>query len=231
MIRRADFRALTFDCYGTLIDWESGLLAVLRPWARDAGLDVADRDLLAAFSRAEPRCQAERPEAPYPEILRDVHAAIARELGVAAEPAATEALARSVGDWPAFDDTPDALRALQRDHRLVVVSNVDRASFERSHARLGVRLDAVVTAEEVGAYKPDPRMFERAFEVVAALGVARSEILHVAESLFHDHVPAGALGLATVWVRRRRGGASRAPEVDVEPDLVVESLAELAASP
>ena len=130
-----------------------------------------------------------------------------------------------------FSQDDERLARIERDHRLVVVSNVDRASFERSHARLGVRLDAVVTAEEVGAYKPDPRMFERAFEVVAALGVARSEILHVAESLFHDHVPAGALGLATVWVRRRRGGASRAPEVDVEPDLVVESLAELAASP
>ncbi|MGA7785323.1 MAG: HAD hydrolase-like protein, partial [Candidatus Acidiferrales bacterium] len=159
-------------------------------------------------------------------------AGIARRLGASPDAAAGDALGRSVGDWPVFADTPDALRRLQRRHKLMIVSNVDRASFARTHAKLGVKMDAVVTAEEVGAYKPDLRMFRRALEVAAEWGAGAGEVLHVGQSLYHDHVPAKKLGLATVWVRRAsvagRFGATRDPGEAVQPDLIVSSMKELA---
>jgi 2-haloacid dehalogenase len=226
-----DFRVLTFDCYGTLIDWESGILAQLHPWAQRAGIRADDAALLAAFSVAESDAQRERPGALYPEILRDAHARIATQFGAKPDPAAAAAFGDSVGDWPAFLDSPGALKQLQEWHKLVIVSNVNRASFEKSQKKLGVEFDAIVTAEEVGAYKPDPRMFRRALEVAADLGVAPQQVLHVGQSLFHDHVPAKKLGLASAWIRRPspRGalGAARDPGEQVTPDWTVSSLAEL----
>lgn len=231
-MRITDFKALTFDCYGTLIDWETGILNRLRPWADAGGIDADDGALLAAYSQAESRCQQATPTAPYPDILRDVHRAIARRFGLPPDAHEADALARSVGDWPAFADTAAALQRFQRVFRLVIVSNVDQASFDRTRRKLGVAFDAVVTADQVGAYKPDPRMFLRAIEAVRALGIDRSGILHVAQSLYHDHVPAARLGLATVWVDRRRGkagsGATPPPQTAVDPDFVVTSLRELA---
>lgn len=226
-----DFRVLTFDCYGTLINWESGILAVLRPWAENTGIGADDSALLAAFAEAESSAQAVRPGALYPEILRDTHARIAASFGARSDPVAAEALAASVGDWPAFLDSPEALAQLKRWHKLVIVSNVNRDSFAKSQKKLSVEFDAIVTAEEVGAYKPDVRMFRRALEVAASLDASPQQVLHVAQSLFHDHVPAKQLGLASVWVRRPspRGkfGAARDPGVGVAPDWTVGSLAEL----
>lgn len=226
-----DFRVLTFDCYGTLIDWETGILSVLRPWANGEGIAADDSTLLAAFADAESTAQAARPGALYPEILRDAHARIAASFGAPPDPAAAQALGASVGDWPAFLDSPEALTQLKRWHKLVIVSNVNRDSFAKSQKKLGVEFDAIVTAEEVGAYKPDLRMFHRALEVAASLGAAPELVLHVAQSLFHDHVPAKRLGLASVWIRRPspRGefGAARDPGVTVTPDWTVGSLAEL----
>jgi 2-haloacid dehalogenase len=231
-MRLADFRVLTFDCYGTLVDWEAGILSVLRPWAARAGIAADDAALLVAFAAAESEAEHAQPGAAYPEILRATHAGIARRLGANPDPAAADVLGRSVGDWPLFSDTTDALRRLQRRRKLVVVSNVDRASFARTHSKLGVTMDAVVTAEEVGAYKPDLRMFVRALEVAGQWGASKSQVLHVAQSLYHDHVPAKKLGLATVWVMRASAagelGATRDPGVAVKPDLIVSSLAELA---
>jgi 2-haloacid dehalogenase len=231
-MRIGSFRVLTFDCYGTLVDWEAGILGVLGPWAASAGLRVDDAKLLAAFGEAESEAEHARPGAAYPEILRATHAGIARRLGASEDAATADALGRSVGDWPVFADTPDALRRLQRQHKLMVVSNVDRASFSRTHPKLGVSMDAVVTAEEVGAYKPDLRMFRRALEVAAQWGAGPGEVLHVGQSLYHDHAPAKKLGLATVWVRRAsvagKLGATRDPGEVVQPDLVVSSMRELA---
>jgi len=228
----ATIQALTFDCYGTLVDWESGILSILRPWARREGVAGGDEALLQAFAEAEPHCEAASPGSPYPEILRAVHGRIADALGRARDSSAADALAGSVGDWPPFDDTPGALRRLAGRFRLAVISNVDRASFARTARRLGVPLDAVITAEEVGAYKPDPRMFLRAFEELRSLGIAREGIVHVAQSLYHDHAPARELGLRTVWVDRRHGragqGATPPAPAGVTPDLTVTSLAELA---
>jgi 2-haloacid dehalogenase len=227
-----EFRVITFDCYGTLIDWETGILAVLRPWMMRAGISATDAEVLSAFGEAESAAERDLPTAIYPEILRATHARIAKQFGVASAADAAEALGKSVGDWPAFPDTSDALKRLQRKFKLVVVSNVDRASFARTQKRLGIAFDAVVTAEEVGAYKPDAKMFLRAMEVAKTFGAARKNILHVAQSLYHDHVPAKSFGLKTVWLRRpsKAGelGATKKPAVDVEPDLVVGSMKELA---
>ncbi len=229
----APFKALTFDCYGTLIDWESGILAVLRPWAARHGIAASDDRLLAAFATAESACEAATPGALYRDILRAAHARIAAHWGEAADAIEADTLAESVGSWPAFPDTIATLEKLKRRHKLIIVSNVDRASFARTQKTLVVPFDAVVTAEEVGAYKPDLRMFRRALEVISKWGIRPQEILHVAQSLYHDHVPAKSLGLATVWVDRRHGragwGATPRPAENVTPDLVVRTLADLAA--
>jgi 2-haloacid dehalogenase len=231
-MKLGNFRVLTFDCYGTLIDWEAGILAALRPWASRAGVDADDATLLTAFGEAEAAAEHATPGARYPEILRDTHTRIAAHFGKPSDDAAAEIFGASVGDWPAFADTRAALEKLHRRHKLVVVSNIDRDSFARSQQRIGITFDAVVTAEEVGAYKPDLRMFRRALDVAASLGASPQQVLHVAQSLYHDHVPAKQLQLSTVWVRRpspRAGfGATRDPGKAVWPDLVVSSLAELA---
>lgn len=232
-LRIADFRALTFDCYGTLIDWEEGIGAWLSSWAESHSVFPSRDELLQAFARAENRAEQESPTSIYPDILRATLRGLGRELGIEPLPAETDAFAASVGDWPPFPDTRSALRLLKEQYRLVVVSNVDRASFARTNEKLGVAFDAVVTAEEVGAYKPDHRMFLRAFEVLERMEIGRGQILHVAQSLYDDHVPAKELGLSTVWVNRRRGqegwGATAAPTTPVIPDLEVGSLAELVA--
>jgi 2-haloalkanoic acid dehalogenase type II len=233
VLRISDFRALTFDCYGTLIDWEEGIGSWLARWVESHGTSPSREVLLQAFARAENQVEQERPASRYPEILRLTLNALGRDLGIEPTPAEADEFGGSVGDWPPFPDTSSALRLLGERYKLVIVSNVDRASFSRTAARLGITFDVVVTAEEVGAYKPDHRMFLRAFEVLDEMEVGRAQILHVAQSLFHDHVPAKELGLSTVWVNRRRGregwGATAPPAVPVEPDLEVGNLAELVA--
>ena len=228
-----EFSALTFDCYGTLIDWEAGILAALRPWAAAHRVEVDDEALLAAFGQAESRREADDPTAPYPRILAGVLEDLAADLGVTASPEEAAAFGGSVKDWPAFPDSADALAYLGRHYRLVIVSNVDRASFRHSNAKLGVTFDAVITAEDAGAYKPAPNHFRVALARLAELGVTQDRVLHVAQSLFHDHVPAKELGLRTMWVNRRAahpgaGGATPLPPVPVTPDGEVPTMAALA---
>jgi putative hydrolase of the HAD superfamily len=231
-MRLTDFTALSFDCYGTLIDWESGMLATLRPWADRRGIVATDDELLAAFSRTEPQVQAERPAVLYPEILAETFRRVGAALGQAVEEAEARAFGHSVKDWPAFADSADALAYLKRRYKLAILSNVDRASFAHSNRKLGVEFDLVVTAEDVGSYKPTPRNFEVLLERLAALGVPKERVLHTAESLFHDHVPAKRFGLVTAWINRRSGkgsfGATRAPDQSVKPDWKFPTLAALA---
>jgi len=165
-----NFRMLTFDCYGTLIDWETGILAVLRPWANRARISATDAELLGAFGETESAAEHDLPQALYPDVLRETHSRIAKHFNAAQDLTAADLLGRSVGDWPAFPDTSEALKRLQRRFKLIVVSNVDRESFARSQKKLGIVFDAVVTAEEVGAYKPDAKMFRRALEVAKQFG-------------------------------------------------------------
>ncbi len=231
MIGLQNAKALTFDCYGTLIDWERGLLDALRPWIRGHGLIIDDARLLEEFGKAESRIERDTPTVPYTDILRHVHHALARAFGLREDIDEASRFAGSVGDWPPFTDTIDALRDLRARYKLVIVSNTDQVSFGNTQELLGIVFDAVVIAEDVGAYKPDHRMFLRAFDVISVMGISKDEIVHVAQSLYHDHVPAKELGLTTVWVDRYRGsrgsGATPAAFGEVRPDYTVATLREL----
>ena len=210
-----DYDALTFDCYGTLIDWGSGIVNHLQPLLLERDAHVIDDFILEFFADAEPAIQADGVR--YADVLREVLRRLGARLGFTPTDEMLDGFAASVADWPPFDDTAAALQRLQERFDLVVVSNVDNALFAGTAKRLGADFKHVVTAEDVGAYKPDRRMFDRAREV---LGDAR--ILHVAQSVYHDIAPATALGLPTVWIRRTRNAARSA---DARPTWTFESLA------
>ncbi|HEV2005542.1 MAG TPA: HAD-IA family hydrolase, partial [Candidatus Limnocylindrales bacterium] len=183
-------------------------------------------DVLARYAGHEAELEA-GPYRSYREVLGLAMSAVGGDYG--AEPTAAElaAFGGSVGDWPPFSDSADALRRLHERFRLGVVTNCDDDLFDASSRPLGVTFDWVVTAQQARRYKPNPRGFELAFE---RIGLPTSRILHVAQSLFHDHVPAKRLGLATVWVNRRHGraGTGATPPANATPDLVVPNMATLA---
>lgn len=228
----ADYEALSFDCYGTLIDWEAGLTAVLGPWARRSGLTIADEQLLTAYSAHEMAAETNYPSDLYPDILARSFRGLGAELGAQVTEEEVSALATSVPDWPAFADSADALRSLSQRAKLIILSNVDRASFAASNVKLGVAFSAVLTAQDIGSYKPSPRNFAALAAEARRLGIGEGKLLHVAQSLFHDHVPAKQAGLPTVWINRRRHrpgwGATPAPAADVRPDAEFDSMAAFA---
>jgi 2-haloacid dehalogenase len=224
------FDVLTFDCYGTLIDWETGLLDALHTALdADAGAGPLPSDdvLLETFARHESATEA-GPYLPYREVLATVLRAMAAELGSTPSDEAIAAFGGSVVDWPAFPDSAAALGTLHERFKLGVITNCDDDLFAASEARLGTKFDWVITAQQARRYKPNPRGFELAFE---RIGLPPKRILHVAQSLFHDHVTAKRLGLSTVWVNRRqdRPGSGATPPADAEPDLVVPDMASLAS--
>jgi len=225
------FKALTFDCYGTLIDWESGILAELKPWVAASGLKHTDDQILEAFGEAESGCEAATPSKVYPGILADTFRALSKHWGIPATDAQAAEFGRSVPRWPAFPDSPAALHYLKQHYKLIILSNVDRASFAESNKKLQVAFDKIVTAEDVGSYKPDLRNFRRLLTEVEKLGVRPSEILHTAQSLFHDVAPAKSIGLKTCWINRRKGraggGATKTPAGDATPDIEFPSMAAL----
>ena len=220
----ADFSVLTFDCYGTLIDWETGIWDALQPLLMaNPGREVDRTAALGAFADAESAEQLAHPETLYPGILAGVHRAIAERFGLRSKPALDEAFGASVQHWPAFPDTAGALRRLKTRYRLAILSNVDRAGIAASNRKLGVEFDAVCTAQDIGSYKPDPRNFAYMIEHLAGLGIGAGEILHTAQSLRHDHVPARAAGLHNAWIDRQglSGGGdwgATAPVADM-PDF------------
>jgi len=230
----AGFRALSFDCYGTLIDWEAGITQALRPWAARHGLALTRDEILDAFSATETVVQSERPAAPYPLVLAEVLRRMGARFGVGVSGTEAATFGASIGDWPAFQDSADALRRLGTRFSLLVLSNVDRRSFARSNRHLGVTFDRIVTAEDVGSYKPTPANFAALLAAVDELGLAPDQLLHVAESLYHDHAPARDAGLRSVWIHRRHAvdgfGATPAPDSDVTPDWRFESMAAFAAA-
>ena len=232
-MRLCDFPILTFDTYGTLIDWETGIWDALQPLCARL-IDPPTREAaLAAFAQAESACQAATPDLLYADLLAATHRTLARNWGGEPDEAESIHFGQSVGDWPAFADAADSLAYLKRHHRLITLTNCDRASYRGSSARLGDPWDAVLTAEEIGSYKPSLANFEFLLARVAAdFGGDPGSILHVAQSLFHDHVPAKAVGLTTVWIDRRGGlggGATASPQESVEPDFHFKSMAELVA--
>jgi 2-haloacid dehalogenase len=218
------FKALSFDCYGTLIDWETGISAVLRPWAREQGIELGDEELLRAYGDHEGAVQREPPSALYPDVLATAFRRTGEELGAPVSDEWAQRLGGSVGDWPAFPDSPDALARLARRYKLIILSNVHRAGFAASNERLRGDFAAIITAEDVGAYKPAENHFRALDAALPGLGVDRSELLHVAQSLFHDHVPARREGLPSVWINRRhdRPGWGATPEPSEEWSYALE---------
>lgn len=241
MARLTDYAVLTFDCYGTLIDWESGIWDALQPLVMRSGggarqgAEATRAEALGAFARFESRHERDNPGLRYPELLARVHRSIAESLGLETDATLDEAFGASVPLWPAFPDTADALRALKRRYRLAVLSNVHRDGFAASNRKLGVEFDAVYTAEDVGSYKPDDANFEYLLaHLKSDLGMDRSEVLHTAQSLRHDHAPANRFGLANAWIDRQRlsqgGGWGATERLETMPttDFTFFSMGEMA---
>jgi 2-haloacid dehalogenase len=219
------FKVITFDCYGTLIDWETGIFGALRPILAAHGKQVSDSELLELYSELEAEAES-CAFIDYREVLKNVVRAFGDRLGFRPTEKEIGSLPESLANWPAFPDTVAALRRLKSKYRLAIMSNVDNDLFAYTRPRLGVDFDAVITAHQAQAYKPSLKMFELAQKRIAA---DRCEWLHVGQSLFHDVEPAHSLEIATVWVNRpssRPGGAAKTAEV--HPDLQVASMAELA---
>lgn len=216
------YRVLSFDCYGTLIDWEGGILAAFESLLSGHGVSVPDDELLRLYGELEREGQRQRPFLSYRQVLSRIVSGLGERLGFHPDGDELGILAESMKRWRPFEDTVAALKALKERYRLAIISNVDRDLFDASAKQLGVPFDWVVTSQEVGEYKPSLRNFREALE---RIGVAKSEVLHVAQSLYHDVEPAQALGLSTVWVNR--AGARSTPLRDVRPDVEVRDLAGL----
>ena len=229
-----DFKALTFDCYGTLIDWESGMAAALKPLASRVKRKLSRDDILEAHARHESSQQTFTPAMKYSELLAVVYKRLAEEWGVTASWKEAQAYGNSVKDWPVFSDSVKALAYLKKHYKLVIMSNIDNASFAHSNKKLKVAFDAIYTAQDIGSYKPSDRNFDYMKAKLQSLGIAKSEILHTAESLFHDHGPANKHGLASCWIYRRHDkqgfGATMNPGVTPKTDFRFNSMADLAAA-
>lgn len=227
-----DFDALSFDCYGTLIDWESGLRAGLSQVSALASPPLDLDVLLETYGACEAEVERSQPRLRYPDVIARSVVAAGAIHGVSVPESLAGEIGRSVPDWPAFPDSAEALTRLNRRYKLIILSNVDRESFAGSNERLGVTFDAILTAEDIGSYKPNPANFDALLAKVDEMGIPRDRLLHVAQSLFHDHVPAKAAGLSTVWIDRRAGkqgtGATPTPASAVQPDWTFTSLAEFA---
>ena len=233
-VKLTDFDVLAFDCYGTLIDWESGIYTALQPLLGRAA-DTLPRDkALELFALEESAQEAETPAMPYSELLGVVHGRLSRRLGLAEDPAAAKAFGASVPAWPAFPDSAEALAYLKQHYKLVILSNVDRESFKGSNQRLGVAFDAIYTAQDIGSYKPSPRNFEYLLREQGKLGHPKEKILMTAQSLFHDHGPAKAAGLRSAWIDRRHAqdgwGATMPPPETAAYEFRFNSMGEMAAA-
>ena len=235
MARLTDYRVLTFDCYGTLIDWEGGIWDALQPLIMRGGADVTRDAALLAFAKFETVHERDHPDLRYPDLLARVHRSIAESLGIETSDALDVAFGASVPLWPTFADTADALRALKRHYKLVILSNVHRDGFAASNRKLGVEFDAIYTAEDIGSYKPADANFEYMLaHLKSDLGLDKSDILHTAQSLHHDHTPARRFGLANAWIDRQRlsqggsWGATEEVEAMPETDFVFFSMGEMA---
>ncbi len=234
--RLTDYKVLTFDCYGTLIDWESGIWDALQPLlAANERSDITRITGLEAFSKFESAQESEIPDMLYPQILTKVHVTFAAHFDLQTTPQLDADFGNSVAHWPAFPDTADALRILKQHYKLVILSNVNRDGFAASNRKLGVKFDAICTAEDVGSYKPNPANFDYMLKRLHQdEGLEASDILHTAQSLFHDHVQAKAHGLANAWIDRQRlseggsWGATRTVEDRPETDFLFFSMGEMA---
>ena len=212
---------LTFDCYGTLIDWETGIWDGFQMLLRANQSTISRNICLLAFAEIESEIQARHPAMLYPEVLALTHRLFAARFELQTNDELDRRFGGFVPYWPAFADSADALRQLKARFRLVILSNVDRNSFAGSNARLGVEFDGIFTAEDVGSYKPNPQNFDH---MLSHLPDRKDEILHVAQSLFHDIQPATQAGLDTTWIDRQNladGGAWGATAIIDKPPQAV----------
>jgi 2-haloacid dehalogenase len=220
VLRKENYKTLSFDCYGTLIDWENGILGYLQPLLDNYDVHVIDDWLLAYYAEAEPKIQALGGS--YSSVLARILEQLGNRLGFSPSEEAVAGFGAAIEYWPPFPDTRAALKSLRADFQLVALSNIDDALFQLSASLMGDPFTRVITAEQIGAYKPDPRMFE------ALINQAEGPILHVAQSRFHDIVPASAMGLDTVWINRPSLGAAKS--VDADPTWTFDSMQSFAAA-
>jgi 2-haloacid dehalogenase len=203
-VKLTQFKVLTFDCYGTLIDWESGIFNALVPLARKAKVSEPRDQLLQTFAKHESSQEEATPAMPYSQLLSVVYKRLAKEWGVAVTNEEANIFGASVPDWPEFPDSANALQHLKKHYKLVILSNVDRISFRSSNTRLRVDFDAIFTAQDIESYKPNYRNFEYMLKRLHDdFRLESSDVLHTAQSLFHDHAPANHFGLASAWIDRR----------------------------
>ena len=230
-MKLSDFKALTFDVYGTLIDWESGMVEGLKPLTDKLSRHLSRDDILEAHAYYESTTQKWTPSKVYSDLLAVVYRRLAEEWNVETSWEECQAYGLSVRQWPAFDDSREALAYLKQHYKLIVLTNTDNQSFQGSNARLGVHFDGVYTAEDIGSYKPADRNFEYMLETLARQGIQKSEILHTAESMFHDHAPANKHGLKNCWIYRRHDkegfGATMNPGDKPTYDFRFNSMADL----
>jgi 2-haloacid dehalogenase len=230
MLDFSRFEILTFDCYGTLINWEEGILGclhrILAAHCTNKGTD--DAMILQFYGDFEASAE-QGAYRPYREVLQSVVQQFGERLGFAPTDEEVRSLPESLQDWKPWPDTVEALHTLQSRFRLAVISNVDDDLFATTQPQLGVKFDQVITAQQAGAYKPSLKIFELA---LSRIGIPANRILHVGQSIYHDVIPAQSLGLATVWVNRPspRSGVGAVKSAEGRPDLEVSSLAELAAA-
>ncbi len=233
-MKLSDFKVLAFDVYGTLIDWETGMVTALKPLTDKVSQSLSRDDILEAHAYHESTTQRWTPAKKYSDLLAVVYRRLAEVWGVKVSWEECQAYGLSVRQWPAFDDSREALAYLKQHYKLVVLTNTDNVSFSGSNARLDVHFDGVYTAEDVGSYKPSDRNFDYMLENLSRQGIAKKDILHTAESMFHDHGPANKFGLSNCWIYRRferEGfGATMNPGKMPSYDFCFNSMAELAAA-
>ena len=233
-MKLTDFNTLTLDCYGTLIDWETGIFNALQPLLKEIDRTFSKDEALKLFAETESPVQADNPSLSYSGVLALVYKTLAQKYSLYASSESIDEFAQSVRDWPAFPDSTRSLRYLKKYYKLIILSNIDKWGFSMSNKVLAVEFDEVYTAEEIGSYKPSLNNFEYMLSKLSIQNIAKSNILHTAQSLYHDMVPAIQMGMATCWIDRRHDqpGSGATPVVDgeVKVDIRFESLAQMVAA-
>lgn len=233
-MKLSDFKVLTFDTYGTLIDWETGIYNGLAPLVEKAGLDDRSRDdILETFAKHETDQEVQTPGMVYMQLLSVVYQRLAKEWGVKVTSEEANIFGASVPDWPEFADSPRALQYLKKHFKLVTLTNCDRLSYRGSNLRLRIEYDAIYTAQDIGSYKPSLNNFDYMLRRLQEdFGFEKKDILHTAQSLFHDHAPANQVGLASAWIDRRHAdkgwGATMPPPGTPKYDFRFDSMIAMA---
>ena len=237
MKKLTDYKILSFDCYGTLIDWESGIWTAGQPLLKNNNKNITREDFLSAFATAETYQEATTPTMVYPDLLSEVHRSMANTFNLSTNQSLDNSFGQSVKYWPEFNDSQTSLVFLKQHIKLAILSNVDRSSFYESNKKLGVEFDAVYTAEDIGSYKPNPNNFSHMINAIrSSFSIEPDQILHVAQSMHHDLVEAKNQGLDIAWIDRQNlsncwecGATARVPKL-VEPDFLLFSMSEMVSA-